>query len=167
MLACPHLPLSRFEACLRHPNALRWRELECRSKGSARVPGLFFRSVFYLQIETKGRADERTRTADLISLRVISQALQRLAGVCKSRIDRLISFLCLALCCTVLRSRWYQSGIKRSPVRPPPRRVAPGDLRHSSSTNGLISPQILHVPASGPRPSLVGALHEVQQSSFW
>jgi hypothetical protein len=113
MLACPHLPLSRFEACLRHPNALRWRELGCRSIGSARVPGLFFRSVFYLQIETKGRADERTRTADLISLRVISQALQRLAGVCKSRIDRLISFLCLALCCTVLRSRWYQSGINR------------------------------------------------------
>jgi hypothetical protein len=86
MLACPHLQLARFEACLRHPNALRWRELGCRSKGSARVPGLFFRSVFYLQIETKGRADERTRTADLISLRVISQALQGLARTCKSPI---------------------------------------------------------------------------------
>jgi hypothetical protein len=113
MLACPHLPLSRFEACLRHPNALRWRELECRSKGSARVPGLFFRSVFYLQIETKGRADERTRTADLISLRVISQALQGCAQVCKSRISKPVSFPCLALCCTVLRSRWCHSGVRR------------------------------------------------------
>src|SRR5215207_353664 len=103
---------------------------------------------------------------DLLYRRTWYQALQGVALVCKSSIPRPISLLCLALCCTVLRSRWYQSGIKRSPVRPPPRRVAPGDLRHSSSTNGLISPQILHVPASGPRPSLVGALHEVQQSSF-
>jgi hypothetical protein len=31
---------------------------------------------------------------------------------CKSRIFRGVSFLCLAACCTVLRSRWYQSGIK-------------------------------------------------------
>src|SRR5215216_4716117 len=48
------------------------------------------------------------------SLRVIGQALQGCAGGCKCRIFRGVSFPCLAACCTVLRSRWYQSGI-RSP----------------------------------------------------
>ena len=57
------------------------------------------------------RADERTRTADLISLRVIHQALQGFARGCKSRISRRLSLLGVAACCTVLRSRWYQSGI--------------------------------------------------------
>jgi hypothetical protein len=47
------------------------------------------------------------------SLRVIHQALQGYAGDCKCRIFRGVSFPCLAECCTVLRSRWYQSGIKR------------------------------------------------------
>jgi hypothetical protein len=46
------------------------------------------------------------------SLRVISQALQGVAGVCKCRISREVSFLWLALCCTVLRSRWCQSGVR-------------------------------------------------------
>jgi hypothetical protein len=45
------------------------------------------------------------------SLRVIGHVLQGLAGVCKPRISKGFSFLCLAVCCTVLRSRWYQSGI--------------------------------------------------------
>jgi hypothetical protein len=59
------------------------------------------------------RADERTRTADLPSLRVIGQALQGCAGNCKCRIFRGVSFSCLAPCCTALRSR-YQSGIRTS-----------------------------------------------------
>ena len=59
------------------------------------------------------RADERTRTADLISLRVIGHVLQGLAQECKSRISKPFALLWLALCCTILRSRWYQSGIKR------------------------------------------------------
>src|SRR5215211_2305792 len=46
------------------------------------------------------------------SLRVISHALQGFAQACKSPIFNGVSLLCLALCCTVLRSRWYQSGIK-------------------------------------------------------
>ena len=49
-------------------------------------------------------------------------------------------------------------------ARPCPRSVAPGDVGDSGSTNGLC-PEILHVPASGPRSRLVGALHEFQQSS--
>jgi hypothetical protein len=56
----------------------------------------------------KRRADERTRTAYPCSLRVITQALQGCAGVCKSRIPRRLSLLRVAGCCTVLRSRWYQ-----------------------------------------------------------
>jgi hypothetical protein len=47
------------------------------------------------------------------SLRVIGHALQRVARACKSRIFKGFSFLCLAQRCTVLRSRWYQSGIRR------------------------------------------------------
>jgi hypothetical protein len=47
------------------------------------------------------------------SLRVIGQALQGFAEGCKTRIAKWFSFLWLAQCCTVLRSRWYQSGIKR------------------------------------------------------
>src|SRR5215203_869223 len=62
------------------------------------------------------RPDERTRTAYPCSLRVIIDAFQRLAGACKSHMDKLFSILYFAACCTVLRSRWYQSGIKRSPT---------------------------------------------------
>jgi hypothetical protein len=68
--------------------------------------------IFLLLLQVKRRADERTRTAYPCSLRVMHQALQGFAEACKSRISRAISFLCLAACCTVLRSRWYQSGIK-------------------------------------------------------
>ena len=57
-------------------------------------------------------ADERTRTAVLISLRVIGQVLRGVVPACKSRIPKGISLLRLAQCCTVLRSRWYQNGIK-------------------------------------------------------
>jgi hypothetical protein len=45
------------------------------------------------------------------SLRVMHQALQGLARGCKCPIPRPVSFLCLALCCTVLRSQWCQSGV--------------------------------------------------------
>jgi hypothetical protein len=45
------------------------------------------------------------------SLRVIIQALQRVAEACKCGIFKRLSFLRHALCCTVLRSRWCQSGI--------------------------------------------------------
>src|SRR5215213_7251955 len=46
------------------------------------------------------------------SLGVITQALQGFARGCKSRIFRGVSFPCLAACCTVLRSRWCQSGVR-------------------------------------------------------
>jgi hypothetical protein len=52
------------------------------------------------------------------SLRVITQALQGCAGGCKCRIFRGVSFLRLAQCCTVLRSRWYQSGINITSYSP-------------------------------------------------
>src|SRR5215217_9281291 len=68
--------------------------------------------LFLLDLQVKRRADERTRTAHLISLRVINMALQGFARVCKSRIFRQFSLLRFAACCTVLRSRWCQSGVK-------------------------------------------------------
>ena len=68
--------------------------------------------LWYLQ--EKQRAGERTRTADLLQLRVIHQALQRVARGCKSRISKPISLLWFAECCTVLHSRWCQSGIRTS-----------------------------------------------------
>jgi hypothetical protein len=45
------------------------------------------------------------------SLRVIGRALQGVAQGCKSRTSKPLSLLCLALCCTVLRSRWCQNGV--------------------------------------------------------
>ena len=58
------------------------------------------------------RADERTRTADLISSRVMRQALQGFARACETRISKGVSILQAAVCCTVLGSRWCQSGVK-------------------------------------------------------
>jgi hypothetical protein len=74
--------------------------------------------VLYLSCKTseKGRADERTRTADLVSLRVIGHALRGVARGCKSPISRRLLLLRLAPCCTVLRSRWCQSGVKRTRI---------------------------------------------------
>ena len=68
------------------------------------------------QIDTELRADERIRTAYPCSLRVIHRALQGFAQACKCPISKPLSLLRLAACCTVLRSRWYQSGIKRLPL---------------------------------------------------
>ena len=48
------------------------------------------------------------------SLRVIIRVLQGVARACRSRISKPVSLLSFAGCCTVLRSRWYQSGINRS-----------------------------------------------------
>ncbi len=60
-------------------------------------------SAMQRMIALKKRADERTRSAFLISLRVMIQALQGFAEVCKFPISRRFSILCLALCRTVLR----------------------------------------------------------------
>jgi hypothetical protein len=51
---------------------------------------------------------------DPCSLRVIGHVLQGCAEGCKCRIVIGISFPCLAECCTVLPSQWYQSGIRTS-----------------------------------------------------
>src|SRR5215203_4528903 len=89
---------------------------DCGKVALALAPRPLYVPEFYLQNARKKRADERTRTADLISLRVIHHALQRFAGGCKTRISKGFSFLCLAKCCTVLRSRWCQSGVNISLV---------------------------------------------------
>src|SRR5215203_5577416 len=50
------------------------------------------------------------------SLGVIIYALQGVAEACKSRISKLLSLLRFAACCTVLRSRWCQSGVKSTRI---------------------------------------------------
>ena len=46
------------------------------------------------------------------SLRVIIHALQGFAQACKPRIFRRLSLLRVAVCCTIVRSWWCQSGVK-------------------------------------------------------
>ena len=60
------------------------------------------------------RAAERTRTAHLLQLRVICAVLRGYAQACRLPIFR--RFLFPALRCTVLRSRWCQSGVNFSLV---------------------------------------------------
>jgi hypothetical protein len=67
----------------------------------------------------RGKSKIESRRADsnrlpLLQLRVIIQALQGVARDCKCRISKPIPLLYLAECCTVLRSRWYQNGIRTS-----------------------------------------------------
>jgi hypothetical protein len=50
------------------------------------------------------RADERTRGADLISLRVSGLRLLSVARVCKSRIGKGFSVLCIAHYCRALHA---------------------------------------------------------------
>jgi hypothetical protein len=68
--------------------------------------------LFLLVLQVKKRADERIRTAFLISLRVIIPVWQGFARARNLPISKPLSLLRLAQCCTVLRSRWGQSGIK-------------------------------------------------------
>jgi hypothetical protein len=58
---------------------------------------------FCAYLSRLGRADERTRTADLISLRVCGQGLLRVTRVCKSRIDKGFLVPSIARDCRVLR----------------------------------------------------------------
>ena len=67
-------------------------------------------------VSPANREKKESRRADsnrlpLLQLRVMHQALQRFAQACKSRISKGFSFLCFAPFCTVLRSRWCQSGV--------------------------------------------------------
>jgi hypothetical protein len=109
--AGPTLPQIEVYSCENGPPVLlsEW----CQEAPGDEPRGLY-RSEYSLYLSRFQRADERTRTADLTSLPVIIHALQGFAQACKYPISKPLSFLCLALCCTVLRSRWYQSGIKRS-----------------------------------------------------
>src|SRR5215212_4622970 len=56
------------------------------------------------------RADERTRTADLL-ITSDNNSLQGFAQDCKSRIDKRFLLLRLTARCTLLRSRWCHSSV--------------------------------------------------------
>jgi hypothetical protein len=83
----------------------------CATEGAIISLRLCRGSLFLRHLQGKRGADERTRTAYPCSLRVIHQALHGCAEACKHRISKRLSLLRVAACCTVLRSRWYQSGI--------------------------------------------------------
>jgi hypothetical protein len=93
------------------PEGWVWAKIVEEAKAARRRQGP---KRFWTATSINQRAHEQTRTADLISLRVINRALQGYAQDCKPCIHKAISFLRLAQCCTVLRSRWCQSGV-RSP----------------------------------------------------
>ena len=67
----------------------------------------------------------------LLQLRVITQALQGCAEGCRSRVSKRLSLHWVAACCTVLRSRWYQIGIRTSDSYSPTAgsMACPRDLR--------------------------------------
>jgi hypothetical protein len=65
------------------------------------------------------KPNRESRRADsnrlpLLQLRVIIHTLQGFAEDCKTRISKRLSLLRVAECCTVLRSRWHQIGIRTS-----------------------------------------------------
>jgi len=74
--------------------------LKFASFGEGGISRLFC-LVVLVPVQREQRTDERTRTADLISLRVIGQGLQGIAQPCKSLISKGFSLHGLALCCTV------------------------------------------------------------------
>ncbi len=108
------------------------------------------RSGSYVAVGVDPKPYRESRGADsnrlpLLQLRVIHQALQGFAQPCKSRISKRLSLLRFAPCCTVLRSRWYQSGIKRLPLmhsRSLCQTSAPSILSASSACEGPPHPWI-------------------------
>ena len=97
------------------------------------------------EIESR-RAD--SNRLPLLQLRVITQALQGCAGGCKHRIFRGVSFPCLAACCTVLRSRWYQSGIRTSDSYS----LTMGPMARPRTPVRLHSKRPAHAPAGSTQP---------------
>jgi hypothetical protein len=81
------------------------------SKGPQYVAGGFVYHDYsaYLCGKISRRAD--SNRLPLLQLRVIIHVLQRIALACTYRIFSGFSFLGLAPRCTVLRSRWCQSGV--------------------------------------------------------
>ncbi len=83
----------------------------CSKQAPVLCRGLRLALRFTCKLKETKRADERTRSADLPSLRMINRVLQGFAWACKSPVSKGFTLPSLALCCTVLRSRWCQSGV--------------------------------------------------------
>src|ERR687889_961779 len=81
----------------------------CSKLAPALAPRLLCIAKFYLQISTFVEPTSGLEPLSC-SLRVIHQVLQGVARGCKSRISKGYSLLRVAPRCTVLRSRWCQSG---------------------------------------------------------
>jgi hypothetical protein len=73
-------------------------------KGRVLARLFHFSRCFTCKTPQKVRADERTRTADLPSLRVCGQRLLSVAQACKSRISKRFVVPCIAHYCRELRA---------------------------------------------------------------
>jgi hypothetical protein len=108
---------SRAEAARLRPSTHRGR-YSVRHIHSRRLPISFtsLHSINFSTISRKSRQEYSRRAGSnrlpLLQLRVIGHAWQGCAGGCKSPIPKRLSLLRVAACCTVLRSRWYQNGIR-------------------------------------------------------
>ena len=69
------------------------------------------RCVMWFSNFSKNRKPTSGLEPLICSLRVCGHMLQGLAEACNYRISRRLSLLRVAGCCTVLRSRWCQSGV--------------------------------------------------------
>src|SRR5918997_3349059 len=78
------------------------------------------------------------------------------AGVCsglQSRISKRLSLLRVAACCTVLRSRWYQNGIKTSDS-------------YTLTVGPMACPRALHRHSSGRGGCSLRSLHALNPLKF-
>jgi hypothetical protein len=82
----------------------------CQKGFSSRRQGIMALTI-YLQNSTFSEPTSGLEPLTC-SLRVMHHALQGFAQACKFRISKLFSLLRLAVRCTVLRSRWCQSGVR-------------------------------------------------------
>src|SRR5829696_7237375 len=69
--------------------------------------------LYILRFSCKSREKESQRAESNRLPLLITSDRSHVAEACKPRISRGFSLPCLAPCCPVLRSRWYQSGIRR------------------------------------------------------
>jgi hypothetical protein len=122
---------------------------------------------FLRVLQEKQRADERTRTADLISLRVISQALQRFAHGCKTRLrsdpvtakgSRCALWPSLSLLKILVLAGNSKVGDALSNQRPPPCKLGRGFLVRSVLFGNPAYLSVFRHSSSSANPVVVGSV---------
>jgi hypothetical protein len=117
-------PYERFRAAEWHTGGRKrrrpreWARVPRVRRVAVHWPRLHAETTFLLRVSPANLHRNKEPTSGLeplvCSLRVIGQALQGFAEGCRCHIFRRLSLLWVAACCTVLRSRWCQSGVRVS-----------------------------------------------------